>query len=55
VRPTTPTFGRLFGKVMQQHPDADARLVNSILRIVYEDQTMWAALSSPEPDEEARP
>jgi hypothetical protein len=40
VRPTTPTFGRLFGKVMQQHPDADARLVNSILRIVYEDQTM---------------
>lgn len=41
--PRTPEFGRAFGKVMRGHPDADARLVNAILR------EAWVAARQPEP------
>ena len=36
--PTTeagPEYGRVFGQIMQAHPDADARLVNDILRLAW--------------------
>ena len=40
-------FGYLFGQVMKAHPTADVRLVNDILRIVYDDQKAWASASPP--------
>lgn len=40
-------FGMLMGRVMKAHPQADAKLVNDILRIVFDDQMEWAASTHP--------